>query len=175
MARPRIRQFAGDMGISYDEAKGLIKKGRDRSDGGAQILERNMKKMERGGAQVGGMTVEEVMKVIEDDTRLADVPRNREPERKFRQPDRYRQRPKSKAEQRFESGSRLKGRLAKEVKSPEQFDGRGGVPERRRESAVGKRKMTKAMGGTVYAESGKYMSCRGMGAAIQGNKFTGVK
>ena len=26
MARPRIRQFAGDMGISYDEAKGLIKK-----------------------------------------------------------------------------------------------------------------------------------------------------
>jgi len=33
----------------------------------------------------------------------------------------------------------------------------------------------KADGGTVYAESGKYMSCRGMGAAIQGNKFTGVK
>tara|TARA_Y100000289_G_C3914329_1_gene146500 strand:+ start:222 stop:749 length:528 start_codon:yes stop_codon:yes gene_type:complete len=175
MARPRIKQFAGDMGISYDEAKGLIKKGRDRSDGGAQILERNMKKMERGGAQVGGMTVEEVMKVIEDDTRLADVPRNREPERKFKQPDPYRQPPKSKAEQRFESGSRLKGRLAKEVKSPERFDGRGGVPERRRGSGVVKRKMTKAMGGTVYAESGKYMSCRGMGAAIQGNKFTGVK
>ena len=172
MARPRIRQFAGDMGISYDEAKGLIKKGRDRSDGGAQILERNMKKMKRGGSQVGGMTVEEVMKVIEDDTRLADVPRNREPERKFRQPDPYRQRSQSKAEQR---SMPVKGRLAKEVKSPEQFDGRGGVPERRRESAVGKRKMNKAMGGTVYAESGKYMSCRGMGAAIQGNKFTGVK
>ena len=33
----------------------------------------------------------------------------------------------------------------------------------------------KADGGSVYAESGKYMSCRGMGAAIQGNKFTGVK
>lgn len=172
MARPRIRQFAGDMGISYDEANGLIKEGRRRRDGGTEVLERNMKKMERGGAQVGGMTVEEVMKVIEDDTRLADVPRNREPERKFRQPDPYRQRPQSKTEQR---SMPVKGRLAKEVKSPEQFDGRGGVPERRRESAVGKRKMTKAMGGTVYAESGKYMSCRGMGAAIQGNKFTGVK
>ena len=170
MARPRIRQFAGDMGISYDEAKGLIKQGRRRQDGGAEILERNMGKMK--GSQVAGMTVEEVMKVIEDDTRLADVPRNREPERKFRQPDPYRQRPQSKAEQR---SMPVKGRLAKEVKSPEQFDGRGGVPERRRESAVGKRKMNKAMGGTVYAESGKYMSCRGMGAAIQGNKFTGVK
>ena len=29
--------------------------------------------------------------------------------------------------------------------------------------------------GEVYAASGKYMSCRGAGAAIQGNKFTGVK
>ena len=29
--------------------------------------------------------------------------------------------------------------------------------------------------GEVYAASGKYMSCRGMGAAIKGNKFTGVK
>ena len=172
MARPRIKQFADDMGVSYDKAKGLIKKGRDRSDGGAQILERNMKKMQKGGAQVGGMTVEEVMKVIEDDTRLADVPKNREPERKFNQPDPYRQRPKSKAEQR---SMPTKGRLAKEIKTPEKFDGRGGVPERRRDSAVGKRRLTRAMGGTVYAESGKYMSCRGMGAAIQGNKFTGVK
>ena len=133
-------------------------------------MERNMGKMK--GSQVAGMTGEEVMKDIEDDTRLADVPRNREPERKFRQPDSYRQRPQSKAEQRT---TPVKGRLAKQVKSPERFDGRGGVPERRRESAVGKRKMNKAMGGTVYAESGKYMSCRGMGAAIQGNKFTGVK
>ena len=57
MARPRIRQFAGDMGISYDEANNLIKKGRGRKDGGSQILESNMKKM-RGTAQ-GGMTVED--------------------------------------------------------------------------------------------------------------------
>ena len=33
----------------------------------------------------------------------------------------------------------------------------------------------KAMGGTVYAEDGKYMSCRGMGAAIKGGNFSGVK
>jgi len=130
MARPRIRQFAGDMGISYDEAKNLIEKGRGRRDGGSQVLERYMrnaptapkkKKMNRspgkgvtarrekekltripgtpymadseqmeilrrqsptrkakGGSQVGGMSVQEVMDVIERDTHMADQPKNRE-------------------------------------------------------------------------------------------------
>jgi len=132
MARPRIRQFADDMGISYDEAKNLIEKGRRRRDGGAQVLERHMRKspakpsrkkkrspgkgvtagrtpggslyqipgtpyyaddeqMEilrrqsptkkaKGGSQVGGMTVEQVMQTIEDDTKLGTkkFPLNRE-------------------------------------------------------------------------------------------------
>ena len=76
MARPRIRQFAGDMGISYDEAKGLINEGRRRKDGGAEVLERNMEEVK--GSQVAGMTVQEVMDVVEDDTRMADQPKNRE-------------------------------------------------------------------------------------------------
>ncbi len=155
MARPRIRQFADDLGISYDEAKNLIEKGRSRRDGGAQVLERHMRKApatpkkkkkrspgkgvtagrtpggslyeipgtpyyaddeqmeilrrqsprdpmrerrterdpmmgrrterdpiqrKKGGSQVGGMTVEQVMKVIEDDTKLGtkEFPLNRE-------------------------------------------------------------------------------------------------
>ena len=143
MARPRIRQFADDLGISYDEAKNLIEKGRSRRDGGAQVLERHMRNapatpkkkkkrspgkgvtagrrpggnlkeipdtpyyaddeqmeilrrqsprnpmMERrternpiqrkkGGSQVGGMSVQEVMDVIERDTHMADQPKNRE-------------------------------------------------------------------------------------------------
>ena len=135
MARPRIRQFADDLGISYDEAKNLIEKGRSRRDGGAQVLERQMRKVSAtpkkkkkrspgkgvtagrtpggslyeipgtpyyaddeqmeilrrqsppkkakkamGGSQVGGMTVEQVMKVIEDDTKLGtkQFPLNRE-------------------------------------------------------------------------------------------------
>lgn len=132
MARPRIRQFADDLGISYDEAKNLIEKGRSRRDGGAQVLERHMRKtpatpkkkkkrspgkgvtagrtpggslyqipdtpyyaddeqMEilrrqsptkkaMGGSQVGGMTVEQVMQTIEDDTKLGtkEFPLNRE-------------------------------------------------------------------------------------------------
>ena len=36
----RIRQFANDMGISYNKAKGLINKGKKRRDGGSTILEK---------------------------------------------------------------------------------------------------------------------------------------
>ena len=45
MARPRIRQFANDLGIGYGEAKNLVNEGRRRKDGGSQILENNMNKM----------------------------------------------------------------------------------------------------------------------------------
>ena len=35
----RVKQFADDLGISKNQAKGLINKGRNRKDGGSQILE----------------------------------------------------------------------------------------------------------------------------------------
>lgn len=38
----RIRQFANDMGITYNEAKGLINKGKKRRDGGSTVLENYM-------------------------------------------------------------------------------------------------------------------------------------
>ena len=46
MARPRIRQFADDLGIEYGKAKNLVSEGRRRKDGGSQILESNMNKMQ---------------------------------------------------------------------------------------------------------------------------------
>ena len=39
----RIRQFAKDMGISYNKANSLVKKGRKKRDGGSTILENTMK------------------------------------------------------------------------------------------------------------------------------------
>ena len=45
MARPRIRQFADDLGIGYGKAKRLVEEGRRRKDGGSQTLENNMSKM----------------------------------------------------------------------------------------------------------------------------------
>jgi len=147
MPRPRIRQFAGDMGISYDQAKGLINEGRRRKDGGAEVLESSMNKMR--GFNAGGTLsraakklnkreaeIEEMARIATEDTDIdVNVDKDRFTEKK----------------------DFLDYAPPKDSK-------RGRNKPRR-----------KADGGTVYAESGKYMSCRGMGAAIQGNKFTGVK
>jgi len=38
----RIRQFANDMGISYNKAKNLVQKGKKRRDGGSTVLESYM-------------------------------------------------------------------------------------------------------------------------------------
>tara|TARA_R110000737_G_scaffold326290_1_gene339931 strand:+ start:221 stop:892 length:672 start_codon:yes stop_codon:yes gene_type:complete len=48
----RVKQFADDLGISKNQAKGLINKGRSRKDGGSQILESVMKpkKYKTGGS-----------------------------------------------------------------------------------------------------------------------------
>ena len=40
----RVRQFANDMGMSYNQAKNLINKGRKLKDGGSSILENTMNK-----------------------------------------------------------------------------------------------------------------------------------
>ena len=47
MARPRIKQFADDLKIDYGEAKSLVEEGRRRKDGGSQVLEKNMNKMQK--------------------------------------------------------------------------------------------------------------------------------
>jgi len=47
----RVKQFADDLGISKNQAKNLINKGRSRKDGGSQILENVMKPK---GYQDGG-------------------------------------------------------------------------------------------------------------------------
>jgi hypothetical protein len=46
MVRPRINQFADDMGITRSKAVKLINEGRRRSDGGSQTVEKHMGKME---------------------------------------------------------------------------------------------------------------------------------
>jgi hypothetical protein len=52
MARPRVNQFADDLGISRREALSLIEKGRRRKDGGSAVLENSMNKMK--GYKKGG-------------------------------------------------------------------------------------------------------------------------
>ena len=42
MARPRLNQFADDLGITRSSAKKLMKKARGRKDGGSETLEKYM-------------------------------------------------------------------------------------------------------------------------------------
>ena len=50
----RIRQFANDMGLSYNEAKNLVNKGRKLRDGGSSVLESTMNKAKPIKAKRGG-------------------------------------------------------------------------------------------------------------------------
>jgi signal recognition particle subunit SEC65 len=52
----RIRQFANDMGISYNKAKNLVQKGKKRKDGGSTILENTMQKTKMMKAADGKIT-----------------------------------------------------------------------------------------------------------------------
>ena len=139
MARPRIRQFAGDLGISYDKAKGLINEGRRRKDGGSQVLESSMNKIR--GYEAGGTLARAARKLIEKNEHEAEI---------------------EKMEKIVTEDTDIDVNVDK-LSEKKNFKRGRNKPRR------------KADGGTVYAESGKYMSCRGMGAAVQGNKFTGVK
>ena len=151
MARPRIKQFAGDMGISYDEANNLIKKGRGRKDGGSQILESNMKKMR--GFEHGG-------------THKMTTPTPLGPNEKM-----YRDLMGSDKLSDDQKDTIRKNRKLLDSDHPMNREGplKGGtVPKPKKRGIPAKRK-------PVSAASGKFMTSRGMGAAIQGGKFSGVK
>ena len=153
MARPRIRQFADDLGISYDEAKGLVEEGRRRKDGGSQILENNMRDVKgfRDGGTRAGKNYKralEVYKIMEDDTKIGE-------------PMELPQRKPTRAERNM------------------QGDADTVMMEKRREYLEREKKLRKnfrkGRAKERKAKDGTYMSCRGMGGAIQGSKFTGVK
>ena len=58
----RIRQFAKDMGLSYNEAKRLVNKGRKLKDGGSSVLESTMNKVKpvmASNGKYGKLTREE--------------------------------------------------------------------------------------------------------------------
>ena len=51
----RVRQFANDMGMSYNQAKNLVNKGRALKDGGSSVLDNTMKKVKPIKASEGVM------------------------------------------------------------------------------------------------------------------------
>ncbi len=150
MARPRIRQFAGDMGISYDEAKNLIEKGRGRRDGGSQVLETNMNKM-RGYKKGGTKKMARPTPLSESDKRYRDYMGDPDIPEDYKDAVRRNRSLIDPDHPMNTEGMKPKKRMPKPTPKP---------PRGRR--------------GEVYAADGKYM-CRGGGKAVQGTKFTGVK
>jgi len=66
VGRPRVNQFADDLGISRREALNLMNKGRRRKDGGSNVLENSMNKMKgynEGGAKRRSTDAEPAIKL----------------------------------------------------------------------------------------------------------------
>jgi len=158
MARPRAAQFGRDIGVSTAGAKKLINEGRRRKDGGSATLESNMNRMR--GYDVGGSVAKGGKKKSVKNIKDVD-----EMERSVTEDSKI--------------GTDDQGFRSKSV------DDRTGKPIMREAypkevedymKGEGKKKERKAAMGTyVEAKDGKYMSCRGMGAAVQGGKFSGTK
>lgn len=53
MPRPRVKQFADDIGVTRSRAEQLIAQGRSRRDGGSQTMRKHLNRMR--GFESGGM------------------------------------------------------------------------------------------------------------------------
>jgi hypothetical protein len=70
----RVRQFAKDMGLSYNQAKNLVNKGRKLRDGGSSVLEKTMNKVKPIKANKGKFNKAKVKK-----EKLDSVIKDKEP------------------------------------------------------------------------------------------------
>lgn len=153
MGKPRVNQFAEDLGISRSEAMKLIKAGRNRRDGGSTVLENSMSKMKGEiGNSVGPISMPDEAKRI----RLARAmdPKRREDKDAMTKQDIINNMLAIEQEAEKARAAR-KGRMS------------GGLQRRGDDRPV------------IMAKDGVYNDMggvsRGGGAAIRGTKFTGVK
>jgi len=135
MARPRVNQFAKDMGLNRNQAQRLINEGRRRKDGGSEILDSYSPELRQRMQRY-----EDAERIFTEDTRIGTM-----------------------------SDKKKKMKLPKSKKKmldkmqQDKTDNPGTLEDPRDE-----------MNPPVVAKDGKYMNCRGGGAAIQGMKFNGV-
>ena len=146
----RISQFAKDMGMSYNQAKNLVNKGRKLSDGGSSVLEK--------------------VKM----TSKKDKDKKKE---KFN-PDDFIVKPFFKIPEGMEEDFPGPRRGDKSVRPEKKKDG-GGFPDlsgdgktTMKDILIGRGVIEKKKGGTLnYREGGQF---RGCGAQLSGKKFKGI-
>ena len=147
MARPRINQFADDLGVSRKSAKKLIKKARGRKDGGSNVIEKYSPELQ------GRMKrFEDAERIFREDTKIGT------------KMEKSSSKPKSKRKA-FDEYYEKHGTTHKND------------PRSKRDHPMNRegRPLVTTSEDIVEANAGKYMACGGYGKAIQGTKFTGVK
>jgi len=164
VARPRVNQFADDLGISRREALNLMNKGRRRKDGGSNVLENSMKKMKgynNGGTRRSTDPEPTIKLTDEEKEELKALGYGDKPSFYDTFPldmDDARPNPEGAPQKLpLKTNQRAKGSGRKASKSGE------------------KAYETYGSGGSMKVKgySGGGMNCRGGGAAIQGTKFSG--
>ena len=144
----RVRQFAKDMGLSYNQAKNLVNKGRKLRDGGSSVLEKTMNKVKPIKATKGKFTKAKVKK-----EKLDSVIKDKEPPHGSEVPKFMKKYYKEAAKQKKGAG--------------QPGYKKGGFPDL---SGDGKTTMK-----DVLIGRGVIKKARGGGLAIQGTQFRGVR
>ena len=147
MSRPRINQFADDLGVSRKSAEKLIKKARGRKDGGSNVIEKYSP-----GLQDRMKRFEDAERIFKEDTKIGT------------KMEKSSSKPKSKRKA-FDEYYEKHGEV-----HPKD-------PRTKRDHPMNRegRPLVTETEDIVEAKAGKYMACGGYGKAIQGTKFTGVK
>lgn len=147
MARPRLNQFAEDLGINRSSAKKLMKQARGRKDGGSNVIEKYSP-----GLQDRMKRFEDAERIFKEDTKIGT------------KMEKSSSKPKSKRKA-FDEYYEKHGEV-----HPKDPRTKRSHPMNREGSPL----VTETED-IVEAKAGKYMACGGYGKAIQGTKFTGVK
>lgn len=174
MGKPRVNQFAEDLGISRSEAMKLIKAGRNRRDGGSTVLENSMNKMKgykKGGTNsVGPIPLPDEAKRI----RLARAmdPKRREDKDAMTKQDIINN---MLAKEEAAEIARAARNSEEKLMTRDEFLDKFG-PKGRMAGGLQRRGDDRPV---IMAKDGVYNDMGGMsrggGAAIRGTKFTGVK
>jgi len=156
----RVRQFANDMGMSYNQAKNLVNKGRKLKDGGSSVLESTMNKVKPVMASQGKFE-----KIEKDPEKMSKMKMQSE---KFK--DVVKKSTSGKITNK-EALSAIRDIITKKDGGAfPDLSGDGKVTQK--DILIGRGVIEKKKGGTLnYREGGQF---RGCGAQVKGKKFKGI-
>ena len=162
----RVRQFAKDMGMSYNQAKNLVNKGRNLKDGGSSVLESTMNKVKPVMASNGKFT-----KTEKDPEKMSKMKMKSEMFKDtVKKSTEGKITPQEAMKQIRKIVTRSDGGGANLKPIPEDNPGLKAL-KKERPDVVAKMGFKK-MGGTLnYREGGQF---RGCGAQVKGKKFKGI-